>query len=161
MQKSACILSRSRGNGTKRHTNLDMSLVSQWKEVTFLATFFGLHGQQNNPSGTLMPGKMIGCGWTNVLAMAPLGIEHFFDAFCFNPQRPWGQPQSKLWASLPCRVSKNAYLENMHVSSFLLTPRRIPVERKAFCCYFFIWMLHGSTKVVVRAVALSVSEHKG
>ena len=29
--------------------------------MTFLATFFGLHGQQNNPSGALMPGKVIGC----------------------------------------------------------------------------------------------------
>ena len=38
--------------------------------------------------------------------MAPLGIEHFFDAFCFNPQRPWGQLQSKLWASLPAMYQR-------------------------------------------------------
>ena len=31
--------------------------------------------------------------------MAPLGIEHFFDAFC-DPQRPWGTA-AILWASLP------------------------------------------------------------
>ena len=63
--------------------------------------------------------------------MAPLGIEHFFDAFCFNPQRPWGAAAIQALGIPSCRVSKDAYLENMHVSTFLLTPRRIPVERKA------------------------------
>ena len=29
------------------------------------------------------------------------------------------------------RNSKDAYLENMHVNTFLLTSQRIPVERKA------------------------------
>ena len=51
--------------------------------------------------------------------MAPLGIEHFFDAFCFDSQRPCGTA-----------AIKDAYLENMHGNTFLLTPRRIPVERK-------------------------------
>ena len=39
--------------------------------------------------------------------IAPVGIEHFFDAFCFNPQR------------------------HLQENKFMLTPRRIPVERKA------------------------------
>ena len=39
---------------------------TEWMTVTFRATFFGPHGQQNNPSGALMLGKVIG-GWTNVL----------------------------------------------------------------------------------------------
>ena len=118
-------------NLTRRHTNLDMSLVTQWKEVTFLATFFGLHGQQNNPSGALMPGKVIGVRLDKCAYMAPLGIEHFFDAFCFDPQRPWGTAAIQALGIPSCRVSKDAYLENMHVNTFLLTPRRIPVERKA------------------------------
>ena len=63
--------------------------------------------------------------------MAPLGIEHFFDAFCFDPQRPWGTAAIQALGIPSCRVSKDAYLENMHVNTFLLTPRRIPVERKA------------------------------
>ena len=28
--------------------------------------------------------------------MAPLGVEHFFDAFCFDPQRPWRAAASRL-----------------------------------------------------------------
>ena len=64
--------------------------------------------------------------------MAPLGIEHFFDAFCFNPQRPWGAAAIQALGIPSCRVSKDAYLENMQKSTFSLTPRRIPAERKAF-----------------------------
>ena len=63
--------------------------------------------------------------------MAPLGIEHFFDAFCFNPQRPWGAAAIQALGIPSCRVSKGAYLENMQRSTFSLTPRRIPTERKA------------------------------
>ena len=63
--------------------------------------------------------------------MAPLGIEHFFDAFCFNPQRPWGAAAIQALGIPSCRVSKDAYLENMQMSTFSLTPRRIPAERKA------------------------------
>ena len=62
--------------------------------------------------------------------MAPLGIEHFFDAFCFNPQRPWGAAAIQALGIPSCRVSKDAYLENMQRSTFSLTPRRIPTERK-------------------------------
>ena len=58
-------------------------------------------------------------------------IEHFFDAFCFDPQRPWGTAAIQALGIPSCRVSKDAYLENMDVNTFLLTPRRIPVERKA------------------------------
>ena len=32
-------------------------LDTQWMAVTFRAIFFGPHGQQNNPSGALMPEK--------------------------------------------------------------------------------------------------------
>ena len=63
--------------------------------------------------------------------IAPLGIEHFFDAFCFNPQRPWGAAAIQALGIPSCRVSKDAYLENMQRNTFSLTPRRIPIERKA------------------------------
>ena len=58
--------------------------------------------------------------------MAPLGIEHFFDAFCFEPQRPCQA------LDIPsCHGSNDTYLEQGQESKFSLTPRRIPVERKA------------------------------
>ena len=60
--------------------------------------------------------------------MAPLGIEHFFDAFCFDPQRPWGTAAIQALGIPSCRVSKDAYLENMHVNTFSLTPRRIRLK---------------------------------
>ena len=63
--------------------------------------------------------------------IAPLGIEHFFDAFCFNPQRPWGAAAIQALGIPSCRVSKDAYLENMQRNTFSLTPRRIPIDRKA------------------------------
>ena len=56
--------------------------------MTFLATSFGRHGLQNNPSGALMPGKVIWVRLDKCAYMAPLGIERFFDAFCFDPQSP-------------------------------------------------------------------------
>ena len=62
--------------------------------------------------------------------MAPLGIEHFFDAFCFDPQRPWGAAACQALGIPSCHVSEDTHLENMHANNFSLTPRRIPVERK-------------------------------
>ena len=62
--------------------------------------------------------------------MAPLGIEHFFDAFCFDPQRPWGAAAIQALGIPSCHVSEDTHLENMHANTFSLTPRRIPVERK-------------------------------
>ena len=38
----------------------DVSLVTQWKEVTFRATSFGPHGLQNDPSSALMPLGAVG-----------------------------------------------------------------------------------------------------
>ena len=87
MQKSA-----------RRATNLDMSLVTQWKEVTFLAT---LRGPQNNPSGALTPGKVIGCNWTNVLTWLRWESNTSLMPFASTHKGPGEQLQSKLWASLP------------------------------------------------------------
>ena len=62
--------------------------------------------------------------------MAPLGIEHFFDAFCFEPQRPWRAAACQALDIPSCHVSEDTYLEQVHENKFSLTPRRIPVERK-------------------------------
>ena len=66
-----------------------------------LATFFGPHGQENNPSGALMPEKVMECGWTNVLAWLRWELNTSLMPFALTHKAPGGQPQSKLWASLP------------------------------------------------------------
>ena len=101
MQKSACILYRSRGNRIKRPTNFAMSMVTQWKEVTSRATSFGRSVLQNNPSGALMPGNVIGCGWTHVLTWLRWESSTSLMLFASTHKGPGGQLQSKLWASLP------------------------------------------------------------
>ena len=93
--------------------------------MTFLATFFGRHGLQNNPSGALMPGKVMGCGWTNVLTWLRWKLNTSLMPFASTHKGPGGQLQSKLWASLP------AVYQRMPIWRILLTPRRIPAERKA------------------------------
>ena len=65
------------------------------------------------------------CGY-----MAPMGIEHFFDAFCLDPQRPWRTAACHALGIPSCHVSEDTHLETLHANKFSLTPRRIPVERK-------------------------------
>ena len=65
------------------------------------------------------------CGY-----MAPMGIEHFFDAFCLDPQRPWRTMACHALGIPSCHVSEDTHLETIHANKFSLTPRRIPVERK-------------------------------
>ena len=101
VQRCACILYQSRGNRIKRPTNFAMSLVTQWKEVTSRATSFGRSVLQNNPSGALMPGKVIGCGWTHVLTLLRWESSTSLMLFGSTHKGPGGQLQSKLWASLP------------------------------------------------------------
>ena len=63
--------------------------------------------------------------------IAPVGIEHFFDAFCFNPQRPWRAAACQALGIPSCQVAEDTHLQNLHENKFTLTPRHIPVERKA------------------------------
>ena len=63
--------------------------------------------------------------------IAPVGIEHFFDAFCFNPQRPWRAPACQALGIPSCNIAADTHLEHLQEDKFMLTPRRIPVERKA------------------------------
>ena len=62
--------------------------------------------------------------------MAPVGIEHFFDAFCFDPQRPWRAAACQALGIPSGHVSEDTHLTQVHENKFSLTPRRVPVERK-------------------------------
>ena len=62
--------------------------------------------------------------------MAPLGIEHFFDAFCFEPQRPWRAAACQV-LDIPLAMGHTIPILQGQESKFSLTPRRIQVERKA------------------------------
>ena len=130
VQESVWILSLSRGNRTRKLTSLDMCLDMQWKVVTSRATSYGPLGQRNNPSGALMPGKGIGWGLDKCGYMAPMGIEHFFDAFCLDPQRPWRTTACHALGIPSCHVSEDTPLETIDANKFSLSPRRILVERK-------------------------------
>ena len=63
--------------------------------------------------------------------IAPIGIEHFFDAFCFSPQRPWRAAACQALGIPSCQVAEDTHLEQLDKNKFKLTPRHIPAERKA------------------------------
>ena len=50
---------------------------------------------------------------------------------CFEPQRPWRAAACQALDIPSCHGSHDTYLEQGQESKFSLTPRRIPVERKA------------------------------
>ena len=95
------------------------------------ATSFGPPGQLNNPSWCIDAWKGDWVRLDKCSYMAPLGIEHFFDAFCFEPQRPWRAAACQALDIPSCHGSHDTYLEQGQESKFSLTPRHIPVERKA------------------------------
>ena len=63
-----------------------------------------------------MPGKAIGFG----SYMAPVGVEHFFDAFCFDHKGPGEQPHAKLWAFPPAMFQEIPILNRCMRISFRL-----------------------------------------
>ena len=63
--------------------------------------------------------------------IAPVGIEHFFDAFCFNPQRPWRTAACQALGIPSCHVAEDTHIKQLEENKFKLTPRRIPAERRA------------------------------
>ena len=118
---SVGILTPSRGSRTKRLTSSDMSLDTQWMAVTFRATFFGPPGQQNNPSGALMPGKVIGFGWTNVLIWLRWESNTSLMPFALSHKGPGEQPHAKLWTFPPAMFQRIPILSRcMRTSSRLL-----------------------------------------
>ena len=125
-------LYQSRGNRIKRPTNFAMSLVTQWKEVTSRATSFGRSVLQNNPSGALMPGKVIGCGWTHVLTLLRWESSTSLMLFASTHKGPGGQLQSKLWASLPAVYQRmpiwkicRGTLSRLHLGVFRLKGKHL------------------------------------
>ena len=63
--------------------------------------------------------------------IAPVGIEHFFDAFCFIPQRPWLAAAIQALGLASCHIEEDTHIQQLEDNKFMLTPRRIPVERRA------------------------------
>ena len=62
--------------------------------------------------------------------MAPLGIEHFFDVFYFEAKRLWRTAACQALHIPSCRIAEDTHLEQLNETTFSLSPRRIPVERK-------------------------------
>ena len=56
--------------------------------------------------------------------IAPVGIEHFFDAFCFSPQRPWRAAAIQALGLPSCHVEENTHIQQLEDNKFMLTPRR-------------------------------------
>ena len=63
--------------------------------------------------------------------LGPVGIEHFFDAFCYFPQRPWRAAAIQALGIPSCHIAVDAHIMKLEDNKFKLTPRRIPVERRA------------------------------
>ena len=63
--------------------------------------------------------------------LGPVGIEHFFDAFCYCPQRPWRAAAIQALGIPSCHIAEDAHIRKLEDNKFTLTPRRIPVERRA------------------------------
>ena len=63
--------------------------------------------------------------------IAPVGIEHFFDAFCFSPQRPWRTAACQALGIPSCHIAEDTHIKQLEENTFTLIPRRIPAERKA------------------------------
>ena len=62
--------------------------------------------------------------------IAPVGIERFFDAFCFDPQRPWRTAASQALGIPSCHIAEDTHIKQSEGNKFTLTPRRIPAERR-------------------------------
>ena len=62
--------------------------------------------------------------------IAPVGIEHFFDAFCFDPQRPWRTAASQALGIPSCHIAEDTHIKQSEGNKFTLTPRRISAERR-------------------------------
>ena len=64
--------------------------------------------------------------------IAPFEIEHIFDAFCIDPQRPWQTAASQALGIPTCHIAEDTHINQAEGSKFTLTPRRIadnPAEK--------------------------------
>ena len=62
--------------------------------------------------------------------LAPVGIEHFFDAFSLNPGRPWRTAAGQALGIQTDHIAEDNSIDPSEGSKFTLTPRCIPTERK-------------------------------
>ena len=62
--------------------------------------------------------------------MGSLDIEHFFDAFYLEAKKPWRTAACQALRISSCPVAENTHLEQLNKTTFSLSLRRIPVERK-------------------------------
>ena len=63
--------------------------------------------------------------------LGPVGIERFFDAFCYCPQRPWRAAAIQALGIPSCHIAEDTHITMLEDNKFSLIPRRIPVERRA------------------------------
>ena len=49
--------------------------------------------------------------------IAPMGIEHFFDAFCLHPQRPWRAAACHALCIPSCQIAEDTHLEHLPVNT--------------------------------------------
>ena len=108
-----------------------MSLGMLWMALTCRATSSGRCGRRISPFWCLDAWKgdwvqLDKCGF-----LGPVGIEHFFDAFCYFPQRPWRAAAIQALGIPSCHIAEDARITKLEDNKFKLTPRRIPVERRA------------------------------
>ena len=84
--------------------------------------------------------------------IASVGIEHFFDAFCFNPQRPWRTAASQALGIPSCHIAEDTHIKQLEENKFTLTPRRIPAEPQRKAGPMWSWMLERKVDPVLRVV---------
>jgi len=70
-----------------------------------------------------MHGKVI-CGF-----MAPVGIEHFFEAFSLDPKRPWRTAACQALGLQEGSILEDTHIYQLEDGKFDLAPRCIPVEK--------------------------------
>ena len=61
------------------------------------------------------------CGFLGLV-----GIEHFFVAFCYFPQRPWPAAAIQALGIPSCHIAEDAHITKLEDNKFKLTPRRMP-----------------------------------
>ena len=103
-----------------RLTSLDTSLNLQWMEVIFL------YGQQNNPSGALMPEKAIGCDLINVRIWLHWESNTFLMSFTLTLKD--SDMLSSEHSVLPCFRGHTS--EKFTCEQVLACAKRIPAERR-------------------------------
>ena len=75
--------------------------------------------------------KVFDSPWTNVLSLLRWELNTSLMPSAFTHKGPGEQLHAMLLSIPSCHVAEDTHLEHLPVNKFSLTPRRIPVERKA------------------------------